>query len=563
MVRPLLLTFVVPLLLLGACFALSGLSPLEAALGHPGADTGNHLWGYGEVARALAELRLPWEVQEKAWPEGGSLWFIDLPMATLLAPVTWVFGATAAYNLGILLNFWFAGFAAWRLCIRAGAPAAGALGAGIVFQLQPHLWGQAYNGISETLAVGPMAVVLAELVLLQREPNHRTALWLGVFLGLCTWMNPYYGLLAAGMAVGLGLWSLWGLRGRRLRQIGALWGIAALVAALVVLPFALLFRQSLEADNAMVGRDPEFVYASLVGHNMVDILAFFHPGRWYSPDLKALFDDDMVVVVYLGAGLLGLAAFGIREGKGWVVGAVTAWVLALGPFLYLNGRYVRLGENSFLPLPFLAIYDLVPALARISHPYRFVILCTLCLVVLAARALRRVPRGRRGAVAAVAAVLVSTEFLVASPAPYPLPTMDTRADEVSMALSMRAEEGAVLDLPASLAMLDRSRYDLAQLHHGRPIPYGLNDPTPALFLKNPLLLRILNLERSPVRSLDPTLPLLELELGRRLLAAQGLAFIVVHTELYPAGKARAVMELLDLLCGPPQLFPGAALYQVR
>ncbi|HNC97755.1 MAG TPA: hypothetical protein PKW90_16605, partial [Myxococcota bacterium] len=112
--RPLLLTLVVPLLLLGCCFALSGLSPLEAALGHPGADTGNHLWGYGEVARALAELRVPWEVQEKAWPEGGSLWFIDLPMAAFLAPVTWIFGAAAAYNLGILLNFWLAGFAAWR-----------------------------------------------------------------------------------------------------------------------------------------------------------------------------------------------------------------------------------------------------------------------------------------------------------------------------------------------------------------------------------------------------------------------------------------------------------------
>ncbi|HNC96616.1 MAG TPA: hypothetical protein PKW90_10860, partial [Myxococcota bacterium] len=447
--------------------------------------------------------------------------------------------------------------------VRAGAPGAGALGAGVVFQLQPHLWGQAYNGISETLAVGPMALVLGELILLQREPNPRTALWVGVFLGLCTWMNPYYGLLSAGMALGLGLWSLIRLRGRRLRQIGVLWGMAAAVAAVVVLPFALLFRQSLEAANAMVGRDPEFVYASLVGHNMVDLLAFFHPGRWYSPDLKALFDDDMVVVVYLGAALLALAAFGAREGKGWVLGAVTAWVLALGPFLYLNGRYVKLGEDSFLPLPFLALYDLVPALARISHPYRFVILCVLCLVVLAARALRRVPEGWRAGVAPAATILIAIEFLVASPAPYPLPTMDTRADEVSLILAERTEEGAVLDLPASLAMLDRSRYDLAQLHHGRPIPYGLNDPTPALFQKNPLLMRLLILERSPVRSLDPALPLLELELGRRLLKAQGLAFVVVHTSLYPPGKAEAVVDLLALLCGPGETFPDAVLYTLR
>ena len=114
----------------------------------------------------------------------------------------------------------------------------------------------------------------------------------------------------------------------------------------------------------------------------------------------------------------------------------------------------------------------------------------------------------------------------------------------------------------SLQMLDRSRYDLAQLTHRRPIPYGLNDPTPRVLAANPFTALLLRLERSPVGSLDPDLPLLSLEMGRRKLAAQGLAFIVVHTDEYPAKQLATVRELLALLCGEPEVVEGAEIYRV-
>ncbi len=311
-----------------------------------------------------------------------------------------------------------------------------------------------------------------------------------------------------------------------------------------------------------MSRDPDFVYRTLVGHNMVDVLAFFHPGRFYSPDLKALFDEDMVVVVYLGWGLLALAAAGASQARGWIAGAALAWVLALGPFLYVGGQYLMIGEDRFIPLPFLALYDVVPALSRVSHPYRFVVGAALGLAIAAGRGIGRLPERWQARAALAAGLLCGAEYLFLSPAPWPIPVSDARPLLSTSWLAAAPLPGAVLDLPVSLAVLDRSRYDQEQVWHGRPIPYGLNDPTPAVLAQNPLTALLIRMERRPVRSAGAELPWLELEAGRRLLAAQGMAWVRVHRDRYPAGMERPVLEVLTAALGPGEVIGAATMFRV-
>ena len=109
---------------------------------------------------------------------------------------------------------------------------------------------------------------------------------------------------------------------------------------------------------------------------------------------------------------------------------------------------------------------------------------------------------------------------------------------------------AVLDLPISLPVLARSRYAWDAAHHGLAIPYGLNDPSPDALLKNRLGLALMNLERSSVDTLAPELPTLDLVLGARALAAEGLSTIVVHRALYPAALRDRVLTLLEIAVGP-------------
>lgn len=93
---------------------------------------------------------------------GRSLWFIDAFNAVLTLPVQWLGGPVLAYNTAIFLNLVLAGLGAWALAREVTGSRAGALVAGVAYASAPHLLGQLYNGISETLAVGwlPLAVLV-------------------------------------------------------------------------------------------------------------------------------------------------------------------------------------------------------------------------------------------------------------------------------------------------------------------------------------------------------------------------------------------------------------------
>ena len=147
-------------------------------------------------------------------------------------------------------------------------------------------------------------------------------------------------------------------------------------------------------------------------------------------------------------------------------------------------------------------------------------------------------------------------LLLATRRALQLPVSDTRASDwvaaergAAIAAPSDGSE-AVLDLPISLPVLARSRYAWDAAHHGLAIPYGLNDPSPDALLKNRLGLALMNLERSSVDTLAPELPTLDLVLGARALAAEGLSTIVVHRALYPAALRDRVLTLLEIAVGP-------------
>lgn len=490
--------------------------------------------------------------------------------ATLLAPATWLGGAALAMNLYVVGNLVFAAWAAGRLAravVRgpdggAGSDAAATFAA-LAFAATPQLLAQVHNGITETVAVGWLPLYALALVRLGEAPTLRRGALAGLAGAACAWANAYWGVFAAGIGV---VWvAALALRTprRARRAVPALFaGLAA--GAVAVAPAALAFRASLDAGDAVVARDPGFVWASLVGHNMSDLLDFFRPGDRQSAALVAL-DDDLRVVVYLGWASLVAAALGLRRdparARPWAAGALAAFVLALGPFLYAGGQYVRLGE-AWVPLPFLALFDLVPGLSRVSHAFRFVLLAGLFLSVLGAVGVAAARRPWRWGLGLGAAVLA--EALFASPAPFPAPVSNTDIPAAYADLVAAPGEpvAAVLDLPVTAQVLARSRATWFQALHGRAVPWGLNDPLPPALVANPLAGFLVRLERSPVDTLDPAIPALDLEVGRRALADAGYRWILVHREMYPPARVGPTVEVLRLVCGEPEEIGGIVRFRV-
>jgi hypothetical protein len=543
--------------------------PARLALGHPANDVWNHVWGYGWVVDQLSHGRLPLHTTQLNWPTGGSLWFIDTFGAVLTLPVQLLAGPVAAYNASYAFNFWWCGVGAYVLALQVTGHRAGALLAGVAYMTAPHFLGQAYNGISETLAAGWLPLSVAALRAAAHDPTPRRAALAGLAMGLTVLANWYYGLFAGMVLLGLIARGLWRMRARRSAREPLLEGIRALATgsvtalALAAVPFG-WFLQTMHAEDAIVTRNPDFVWATLIFHNMTDALALVHPGKFYSPDLLYVFKEHLIVVVYVGHALLWPAAIGLlatRRGRPWAWMGLAAGftLLTLGPFLYVNGDYVQI-LGGWLPLPFLALFKWFPMFSRISHAYRFVVGITLALSVLLAWAVkiaeqRRVPAG---ALAVALGVLRVAESFWGSSARFPLPVARVEIPAVMAAL----DGGAVLDLPVGVPVLERSAYFAYQLAHGEPVPYGLNDPTPIPLYFNRFGQYLLELERGTVELLPPELPWLDIELGRRAFLDEGLRWIVLHTERYPATQFAKTAHFLDRVATPVYQDPMVRIYRL-
>ncbi len=549
------------------------LHPARLLAGHPGNDNWNHVWGYWWVGQNLSEGRWPTSTDLLSHPTGGTLYFIDTIQAVLSWPLQILAGPAVAYNLVVLAGLWLAGFAAWLLARRLTGDAAAAGLAMVVYGASPHLLGQAYNGISETVCAGWFPLTLWALVRMLDRPTLWRALALAACGALCTLTSWYYGLFAAIAATALVLWQgarqPYTVRWGRTLLLGV---VAMAVSGALVAPFFFAFQSSLGAADALVTRDPDFVRSSLLNHNITDIVAFFRPSKTASPDLLTLYGEELLIVIYLGWSALLFAGAAVlltrrrRELAPWLWLGAIFFVFSLGPYLNVGGTYLQVSGRR-LPLPFLFLFDAFPVFDRISHPFRFVVGVSLTVAVLAAHGLRHLLRARAPAIRLAAvgllAGLITAEIFFASPARIPLPTSDARIPAAYGHMADDEAPGAVLDLPMTVPNLERAVYVWYQTRHGRPVPWGLNDPLPRSLLANRLVTTLIRLEASRAWSLPPRLPELDMVVGARLLGRQRYRFVVVHESFYPSFKRDQVEAVLSGLFGEPRRYPDDELLVYR
>ena len=534
--------------------------PLTAPVGHPGNDVWNHLWGYWWVKEELLAGRLPLRTDLMTWPASSRLFFIDTFGAVLTLPVQLLGGVVLAYNTVIFVTTWLAGYATWALARHVTGEVRGpgiatdtaALVAAAAWMSSPHLVAQTHNGITETLFAAGLPAAALALLRLYAHPGPLRAALAAAAVAVCVIANWYYGLFAVLAGGVLLLGHVFTRRERTdWRRLVPHLGAAAAAAVLVVAPVLVAFASTLDGEDAVVQRDPDFVWRSLVDHNMTDVVSGFHPGKFYSPDLKALHGEDLLIVTYLGWALLGLAVAGLatmrrwRDRLPWLAWIGVFYLLMLGPYLYVDGAYVTLADRK-IPLPFLALFELVPVFSRISHPFRFVMPVQLGLALLAARALVGLPGWAR----ALAATGLLVEHLLLSPAPWPLARSDARMPEHVAVLAGDPAPGGVLDLPVTVPNLERAVYLYWQTAHGRASPYQLNEPLPGVLRRSHLVQLLLVAEGGRVDSLPPVLPTLDLVASGRALAALGARYIVLHETLYPPDRRALAIALLRTTFGP-------------
>jgi hypothetical protein len=488
-----------------------------------------------------------------------------VPFLLFLSPV-------AAYNVVFLLTFFLSGLTAYALCAHLTQNHWAGLLGGIVYAFFPGRMAHALAGHVELIATYLFPLYLLLLIKTARKPKALTAVLCGLTLGASLLVQPLFipFLLVPFTAIWL-LCEVFLLEHKIERRAWlALAGALALGAAIAA-PFfwPVLSQQTTGEGTYLEGIGTVSFSADLLGivapsplNPVLDELgivpAYVH---------RVAPDDWRIAELLTYAGLVPLA-LGIlatvtqrRHVVAWVLVAIVAAVLSLGPALKVNGEVVSFvaqdaggGSTEItVGLPYALLANL-PLLSLNRAPARINATLMLALAVLSAYGLAwllvRVRRRWQVALAVALCAFTLTELCVV----WPFPTMPV--DTPAYLAEMVDGDGAVLNLPIAAGHVKQISI-FQQTVHERPVfdSWFQRDlpvfPDVADFLDGLLI---------PETGMD-IVPATKVGQRAAVTRAEGAGYVFLHTSY--VGDPEAKMQLLEAEFGPPRSTEqGIAIYEV-
>lgn len=515
-----------------------------------GFDGWQNYWNLWWVKSALLDLQQsPYFTPYLYYPAGTSLLFQTLNIfnSLLTLPIQLAFGLTVSYNFVVLFAFVVGGYGAYLLALKVIGTEGGTVDflaaflAGVVFTFSPfhfaHLlghmqvisleWLPFYALCLDGSLSSPRLRVVPHLVL--------PVLFL-VLTALCDW---YYLLYLLIFTLAYVCYVLWRRGAPRLSLLKA--ALVLAVAGLILSPLLIpMVAQALRDSSRL-----DYPLQTSVRLS-ADLLAFVTPNEFHpvwgpaAASLSEVFtsstSERMVFAGYIPLALAGYAVWTRRRlAAFWLATGFLFFILALGPYLHVAGRQLP------IPLPYLALYRLIPFFSIARSVSRFDVMVMLSVAVLAAVGSQGILRGlpgRRGTIIAVVGVaLVWFEFL---PVPYPL--SEVAVPSFYSRLALEQDEYAILELPMDW---DRPIHLLYQTVHRKPMMAG--------YVTRPNTLSLA--ERVPVlqqfRFLGPDIIVQDLaEVAPEVLRFLGVRYVIVHDYMLAPGEEREVtLELLEDVFG--------------
>jgi len=383
----------------------------------------------------------------------------------------------AAYNLGIILTLVLNGLTMMLLARRWLPPQQEfpAILAGIVFMIFPAMQGHLAAGHAGLLAQWPAPLFI--LLLFDYADSGGTRRFFGAvscFLLAALGHSLQILYLLAPLTMLFLLARLY-----KRDYVGA----ARLIAVAMAGCLALLIFLSPVLGEAFQRTTSELG----AGHvrDSVDVASALSPakGNPFWRQLGAQSTDSASAIPADGAGYIGilgglLALTGIlwrREARWWLLVALVAWVLALGPVLKVGDQAVSAfiaGYEAVVPLPYALVMNL-PLFELARTPERFMLLFALMFAVLvgfgaavfwSSRFVQRRQRYVQAALAIALALLLIEDYRLFSA----FPTVPAEIPQAIYALSERRDIRAIYNAPYDNSLAAKEAM-LLQTAHGKPL----------------------------------------------------------------------------------------------
>ncbi len=382
----------------------------------------------------------------------------------------------AAYNLGIALTLVLNGLSMMLLARRWLPPQHKypAIVAGLVFMIFPAMQGHLAAGHAGLLAQWPAPLFI--LLLFDYADSGGTRRFLGAvvcfFLAALGHSLQVLYLLAPLTALFL-LARLY-----KRDYVGAARLIAVALAGCV----ALLVFLSPVVGEALQHTSADFGAGQV--RDSINVTSALSPagGSPFWGQIVAQTPDSAAYPAG-GAGYIGvlgglLALIGIlwrREARWWLLVALVAWVLALGPVLKVGDEAVSAfiaGYEAVVPLPYALVMNL-PLFELARTPERFMLLFALMFAMLvgfgaavfwSSRFIQRRQRYVQAAFAIALALLLMEDYRLSSE----LPTVSAEIPQAIYALSERRDIRAIYNAPYDNSLAAKEAM-LLQTAHGKPL----------------------------------------------------------------------------------------------
>ncbi len=386
----------------------------------------------------------------------------------------------AAYNLGIVLTLSLNGLSMYALA-RRQIPTDlrwPAVFAGVVYMTFPIMKGHLFDGHAGLLAQWSLPLFILWLFDYAERGGKRRFV-IGALLFVLACLGNSLQVIYAMMPLTVGFC---GARLLRRDQVGAARTLAMCVAGCALLSLFLAPAIGSVLSNS------DFVGAGDHTRYSIDLLGVASPsfGNPFWSDIAR--HSRQVLGTNLGEGysyigVVGglLALLGIVNGRGarwWLLVALGAWLLALGPLLKIHDQVVSTpiaGYETVVPLPF-AMFIGLPLFEFAHAPGRFMFLFAAMFAMMAgygmnalwsSRLLRRRSQITR-AVAAIALALLLVEDYRLFP---DFPSVAADLPPQIHALSSRHDVRAIYNAPHEDLLVAKAALYL-QTAHGKPLIAG-------------------------------------------------------------------------------------------
>ena len=503
---------------------------------YPGdGDPWHYLWGFWYFKQAFQTFPPhPFWTDLVFYPLGFQIPFLTgvgvvlLPGA-LLAPFI---GLTLTYNVLWVLSFVLAGYTMYLLARYLFHDRVVAFFCGQLFMFSSYrmLHGREHLPMLMASCLVPLFVLL--LCKAAAEPTMKRWAVAAFVLAVSAGVSWY---CTIGLSIYLAVFVLTVVRDRSWAfgwpQARAV-TVALLVLAVTASPFVLPTAISPVRDSILTRALAESNAYS------ADLVAFFVPsptnpvfGKWTETIYARFTGNPYEQTVYLGYVLLGLALWGMRstardKTRLFVAAAATFFVLALGPFLHINGqdRFSVDGEPLSFPLPYLLL-RFIPFVNGMRVPSRFVELVVLSLIVLAGYGLSSLcarVRARRWRYALVGGLLVVGAIELAS---VPFPVVSTQVPRIYREIAAVREPFTVLELPLDWRII---KYHYYQAVHGKRLVVGHPVRSNEKYSAYPAGLPLFPFLKEPKLLLEREIPS-DIRLNaERLVAFFDVRYIIIH-----------------------------------